>query len=248
MLKTGETGGRTEIPMNQSKSDDPNLAEVKAILGRLQRISRKPRGGSVQTGENEPLLTQPDGRAVAPEDDGPVPQPAWTTALANAPWLVKAAAFLAVPVLATVGGVVMFAGGYREAATVNELSPQNVADANVAAKPVEDIKPAVSQKPDPDDERKKSPVLDVAQQLMSKGQVRAARTELRRAMRDDSADIAWALARSYDPNVVVGVPAADAGPDVAEATRWYRIWYDIAIKQGMVSDSVSLERIIRSMN
>jgi hypothetical protein len=247
--------------MNQSKSDDPNLAEVKAILGRLQRISRKPRAGTVLTGENEPLLPQSDGRrAMAAEDDGPVSQLAGTTGLANAPRLVKAAAFLAVPVLAAVGGVVMFAGSHRDAVSVNGESPQDAAKANVAApimaaKPVEElIKPAGAVTPPEEakslgpEERKRSPALDVAQQLMSKGQVQAARAELRRAMWDDSADIAWALARSYDPHVVVGVPAADAGPDVAEAKRWYRIWYDIAIKQGLVSDSVSLDRIIRSMD
>ena len=40
---------------------------------------------------------------------------------------------------------------------------------------------------------------------------------------------------------------ADAEPDVAEATRWYRTWHTAAIKQGLVTDSVSLERIIGSM-
>jgi hypothetical protein len=44
------------------------------------------------------------------------------------------------------------------------------------------------------------------------------------------------------------VQAADTAPDVAEATRWYRAWFDIAVKQGLVADSVSLDRIIRSMS
>jgi hypothetical protein len=44
------------------------------------------------------------------------------------------------------------------------------------------------------------------------------------------------------------IRGADAKPDVAEATRWYRTWFDIAVKQGLVADSVSLDRIIRSMN
>jgi hypothetical protein len=91
-------------------------------------------------------------------------------------------------------------------------------------------------------------LLEDALQLMNSGKVLAARTELLRAMQADSADIAWHLAKSYDPKYLVNLPAADAGPDVAEAMRWYKIWYDIAVKQGLVSDGISLERIIRSMD
>jgi hypothetical protein len=83
---------------------------------------------------------------------------------------------------------------------------------------------------------------------MTSGQVRAARTELLRVAQEGSADVAWALARSYDPNVLGAIAAVDASPDVAEATRWYRTWYDVAVKQGLVADSVSVERIIRSMH
>ena len=74
----------------------------------------------------------------------------------------------------------------------------------------------------------------------------AARSELLRVASEGSADVAWALARSYDPNFLRTV-SADAAPDIAEATRWYRTWYAIAVKQGLVADSVPLERIIRSM-
>ena len=60
-------------------------------------------------------------------------------------------------------------------------------------------------------------------------------------------DVAWALARSYGPNHLKGIQGADADPDVAEATRWYRMWYAAAVKQRMIADSVSLEKIIGSM-
>jgi hypothetical protein len=83
---------------------------------------------------------------------------------------------------------------------------------------------------------------------MASGQIRAARDILLRVTNEESADIAWTLARSYDPNFLVTIQAADAAPDVTEATRWYRAWYDIAVKQGLVADSVSLDRIIRSMS
>jgi len=83
--------------------------------------------------------------------------------------------------------------------------------------------------------------------LMAAGRIQAAREELLRLVPEDTADVAWALARTYDPNFLATIPVADAGPNVAEATRWYRTWYAVAVKQGMVGDSVSLDRIIGSM-
>ena len=92
-----------------------------------------------------------------------------------------------------------------------------------------------------------APTLQVAVGHMTAGRIKAAREELRRLAPEDSADAAWALARSYDPNFLATIARADAGPDVAEATRWYRTWYAVSVKQGLVADSVSLDRIIRSM-
>ena len=91
------------------------------------------------------------------------------------------------------------------------------------------------------------PPLQFAVGLMAAGRIQAAREALLRLAPEDSADAAWALARSYDPNYVFTIPGADAGPNVAEATRWYRTWYAVSVKQGLVGDSVSLDRIIRSM-
>jgi hypothetical protein len=228
--------------MQQSERDDPNLAEVKAVLGRLQRISRRPRAGSVLSDEDErPPSGGPASGDGAARTEG--------MALRSAPWLVKAAV-LVVPALAVVGGVVMFASSNRQPASVNQPSPgaaPQSAGKERAPAPIVEVKPAAETKKPTPEERNKSPVLEVAQQLMATGQVQAARAELFRALQDDSADVAWLLARSYDPNVLATVPAADASPDVAEATRWYRTWYDIATKQGLVSDSVSLDRIIGSM-
>jgi hypothetical protein len=56
------------------------------------------------------------------------------------------------------------------------------------------------------------------------------------------------LARSYDSNVLAAIPAADAAPDIEQATRWYRTWYAAAVSQGLVPNSVSVERIIGSMH
>jgi hypothetical protein len=92
-----------------------------------------------------------------------------------------------------------------------------------------------------------SPAVEAAQALMSTGRVQAARQRLLAMAPDGSPHVAWALARSYDPNHLKGVQGADAGPDVAEATRWYRTWYAAAVKQGMITDSISLEKIVGSM-
>jgi hypothetical protein len=90
-------------------------------------------------------------------------------------------------------------------------------------------------------------VLEAARALMAKGQVRAAREQLLAVAWKGSPDAAWDLARSYDPNVLATIPQADAGPDIPEATRWYRTWHASAVKEGMVANSVSIERIIGAM-
>jgi hypothetical protein len=89
--------------------------------------------------------------------------------------------------------------------------------------------------------------IDAAQDLLSKGQVQAARKQLLGLASADATDVAWMLARSYDPNFLVTLPSADGSPNVEQATRWYRIWHAAAVKQGLVPNSVSVERIIGSM-
>jgi hypothetical protein len=82
---------------------------------------------------------------------------------------------------------------------------------------------------------------------MANGRVQAARRQLVRIASEGSADAAWSLARSYDPNYLGTIPSADAAADVEEATRWYQTWRTVAVKEGLVAGSISLERIIRSM-
>ena len=78
--------------------------------------------------------------------------------------------------------------------------------------------------------------------------MQAARKQLLGSVSEGAADVAWMLARSYDPNFLAAIPAADAGPDIEQATRWYRAWYAAAVAQGLVPNSVSVERIIGSMH
>jgi hypothetical protein len=92
-----------------------------------------------------------------------------------------------------------------------------------------------------------SAAAEAAQALMSTGRVKAARQQLLAMAPDRSPHVAWALARSYDPNHLREIQGADAAPDVAEAARWYRTWHTAAVKQRIISESVSLEKIISSM-
>ena len=78
--------------------------------------------------------------------------------------------------------------------------------------------------------------------------MQAARKQLLASVSESTADVAWMLARSYDPNFLTAIPAADAAPDIEQATRWYREWYAAAVSQGLVPNSVSVERIIGSMH
>jgi len=230
--------------MRHSKHDDVNLDEVKAVLGRLQQISRKRQtagdDGAASAEVRPPAGSTPAGMlAIASRVPG-----------VNAPRLVKAG-ILIVPLVAIFAGIAIFTGNDRdERPAPAPPAPVKEPSENLAVRE----SPAVQAKAKPRapaEETQKSPVeaaISAASELLVSGQVRAARDALLRATKEDSADVAWALARSYDPNFLIEVPAADASPDVAEATRWYRTWYDIAVKQGLIADSVSLERIIRSMN
>jgi hypothetical protein len=90
--------------------------------------------------------------------------------------------------------------------------------------------------------------LESARALMAKGQVKAAREQLLALAWKGVPDAAWDVARTYDPNYLASLPEPDAVPDIAEATRWYRKWYDAGVKDGAVTATKeSVERLIRAM-
>jgi hypothetical protein len=238
--------------MRHSQHDDPNLSEVKAVLERLHRISRGPHADDLQTAKNpasprqlpsaaESLVLSPAIETVAPNDHPNLTKRG----------LLQAAAAIAA-LLIVIGGIVKFTAFNRQTASVAQPPGDVVRRDSVAAAtggatipPV--YPPAAAPTALGPATQRSVAALQTASGLMTSGQVQAARTELLRVAQEGSADIAWALARSYDPNVLGAIAATDASPDVVQATRWYRTWYDIAVKQGLVADSVSVERIIRSM-
>jgi hypothetical protein len=215
--------------MGHSKSDR-QLDEVKAVLQRLQHISDD---------------LDPVGPAVAHEEAARRPSPAANRSVA------VAAGVAAAVVLVVLGGYALF--GSKQ----HTLEPPMPSAARLSAEPTSQhaatpglataARPNAAPSPPPQAPPAPQASLQDALALMAGGQVQAARRELVGIGPERSADVAWALARSYDPNFLSTIAAPDAAPDVAQATRWYRTWHALAVKEGLVADSVSLERIIRSM-
>jgi hypothetical protein len=207
--------------MNQSRRQDRKLNEVRGVLHRLQGLP-------------EPQSADPRIADVGFRRGYLVGIAGTTT------------------VIVTAAMVLVFGYLLPDSGTEATSTPKDGANRQVVSSKVPDAPGVVTGAPASPGERPGasstlSPAVVAAQELMSSGRVQAARQRLLAMAPEGSPEVAWALARSYDPNHLKGIEGADAGPDVAEATRWYRTWYAAAVKQGMVADSVSLERIIAPM-
>lgn len=196
---------------------DPKLSEVRAVLQRLQTFSAQPDSVEPQLETNRTDKSDATGRAPA----AIVLTIAGASALLGVVWLTYSpAGRTAAPAAATA-----------------DASPKTAAIPPVEAS----VSPPALRPSAP------KAATEVAQGLLAGGHVQAARKHLLGSVSDGAADVAWMLARSYDPNFLAAIPAADAGPDIEQATRWYRAWYAAAVTQGLVPNSVSVERIIGSM-
>jgi len=210
--------------MARSNNKDPKLSEVKAVLQRLQGFETE---AEPEPTDDKPVSTErPPARGVA--------------IITGLVILVTAGSLL--------GAAYMFVRPKGQvpdgpAVAASPPAPTGLPSPRVAQEPASS--PPASQRLDPSAPDVKA-ALEGARALMAKGKVRAAREQLLMLASKGSPDAAWDLARSYDPNVLGGLPT-DATPDVKEATRWYRTWYATAVRDGLVADSVSLERIIGSM-
>lgn len=201
---------------------DRRLDEVRAVLHRLQHIS------------DEPDAAGPTAAGEAGKQPSRAPtRRAGITAIAVA----------AVVVLTVLGSYAFLSFGQRPD-QVPRLSASRASQGTAIPSGTMTSRPNAPVPPTP---QTVQAMLQSAQQNMAGGRVQAARRELVRIGPEASADVAWALARSYDPNFLSTIPTADAAPDIAEATRWYRTWHTLAVQEGLVADSVPLERIIRSM-
>lgn len=90
-------------------------------------------------------------------------------------------------------------------------------------------------------------ILALADVHMRAGRILEARRLLRPAAEEASAEAAFALAKSYDENYLSAVENADASGDAGKAEHWYRIWHKRAVEQGLVSKTVNVDRLIRSL-
>lgn len=217
MLRSISSSG-AEMRIFFERSRTRRLAEVKAILHRLQDLAAEAGTGVPAAGGGN-------------------------TGHANriAKRRVLAAALGLVAGLATIGlGAYTLTDLRGPAGQSADLRPTRTAEGS-ASSAVRDRQPI--DKP----EQSAQAILEKATQDIAAGHVRAAREALIRIQHQGSADMAWALARSYDPNFLNEIAQRDAEPNVTEAARWYRIWYSRALTDGLVAETVSLERIIRSM-
>lgn len=236
-------------------SDRAKLEEVKTILQQLQRI--RPDLARQETQDDtdpaiagpidqEPALPPPHRSETAhAETERPMPRgamqrPAPTKTIA----LVSGVAF-GIALLAA-GGMVLYqrSGHHHSPSAGTAVNPGATTPFGSAL----DHDPIGS--PDPATERQAgaTAVLSQAQRLMVSGDILLARETLLKSVEGGSSDIALALARSYDPNVLSSVANPNAAPDVEVAELWYRRWHASAVEEGLMRDTKPLERIIRSMH
>ncbi len=215
--------------------EDTDLAEVKAVLWKLQRLD----------------LPDGDGRDSKPKDlnvDGtmPLPVPSADALASIGVFDRKRAAMTKAgsPAQARRGAAVfvLVAGALIAGATL-VLYPQLMrVPAQLKTSPAA-IEAAGTVQPNQDE----AALLSEARRLLSEGDVALARKRLLLGSPGQRADFALLLAQSYDPNYVRTLPRADSLPDRAEAERWYKTWYELAVRGGLAIDSVRLQRIINSM-
>ena len=213
--------------MDRSQTD-PKLGEVRAVLQRLQTFSAQPSNTPLQS-ETSRALESGALESSASESVAKNRTPAVTVATiaAAAVMLLGLAWFTVSPA----DRAYLPTAGTQDAAPQGRATREN--DVTVGGPALRSSAPRAA--------------MDIVHNLLSRGQVQAARKQLLGLAPEGATDVAWMLARSYDPNFLAAIPDADAGPDIEQATRWYRTWHAAAVRQGLVPNSVSVERIIGSM-
>jgi hypothetical protein len=91
-------------------------------------------------------------------------------------------------------------------------------------------------------------LLTEARRLLREGDILSARKILLTGDPEKRAEFAFTLAQSYDPNYVRSLQRANSSPDRSEAERWYKRWYDLAVDSGLEMENARLMRIINAMH
>jgi hypothetical protein len=210
-------------------SEQAKLEEVKAILNQLQRIRPDLADDAAAGTTPFPLKT------FAQSSEAPGETPSSPKRFA-AGGMTKIG--LALGLLITLAGGAFLIFGHNNENHQVEVSQTQAPD-HTAALPT-----GQSGADTPSQTLSK---LYQAQQLMAGGDIVAARKMLEPEAEGGSPDAALTLARSYDPNFLRSIDNANSSADARQAEFWYRRWHDIAVKEGLVSDSLRLERLIRSI-
>jgi len=202
-------------------SDAARLEEVKSLLHQLQRIRSEP--------ANADQRGRPEGNATAASSAA--------RRLPVAPLIMGGAALLTAT---TIGAWFVF--------TPQMLpNPEPLAaPQSVAVEPRPLPSPVGTPEPRPETATE-LPLLRSAQQMMLGGDISGARAILAQSADSGPPDVALALARSYDPNFLRSVTNPNAAPDIEQATHWYRRWHNAAVQNGQITDTLRLDRILRSM-
>lgn len=230
--------------------EDPNLAEVKAVLKQLQRLDL-----SSPDGDTKAVVQPANAKA------GEIPRPDRSrTTPSVAVFERKLAAVrvsqsntssrfrtYSVIALATGGLAVGSLAGIAYLSlnkrTGHELTRErNGPEAlNTAARQIAPAMPPARIKEDD------AKLIAEARRLLLEGDTVAARRRLQEGEPDKLAEIAFILAQSYDPNYLRTLSKVNAKADRVQAERWYRKWYELALGSGLEMDSGRLQRIINAM-
>lgn len=202
--------------------DNPELAEVRAILLKVQRLGMKPEDPPAGA---DPVPTAPSAKAQAVP-----PHPANIAVFDRKAKAVQKSGpethpEVHLPLYLGAAGALMAAVAILFATGIMSLPGEA---------------PALSR-------QEEEILFTDARRLLSDGNVLLARAMLLRAVAGGDADVAFLLAQSYDPNYLRSVPRANSTPDPSEAARWYRKWYELAMRSGLKMDPLQLQRVINAM-
>ena len=233
--------------------DKAKLEEVKAILHELQRI-RPDLASLDKAPQPQPVPPAPSPavngaeRARRPQENiaaaaNPASAPQRPVSTASAGGTSRGA-------LAIGAGIVVVAGAAAGALFILNQPPKHIKapDQVAAISPTTAPAPAPTASETPPIIDSRLALLQQGQKLMSEGDITGARQALLQPAESGYPDAAFSLARSYDPNFLQSVTNPNAGPDIAQAELWYRRWHEAAVKAGVVTDSLRLERILQSMH
>jgi hypothetical protein len=211
--------------------EDPGLAEVKAILMKLQRIDPAAELAPGQTISDEADTSARLARAAMPAETAikifERKHAAITAVKPNiskrVSYLLGAGALTAGAAILLASGIVSVRGGLKSGAPKPETA-------------------VLTQQ-----KESETALLAEARRFLSEGDVALARNRLLRAEPERHAAVAFMLAQSYDPNYLLALPKANGAPDRFEAERWYKRWHELAVQSGLEMDSGRLQRIINAM-